>query len=406
MLPEAPAPRVLGVDDWAFRRGQRYGTILCDLERHRRIDLLPDRSSQSLERWLQAHPGVEIVSRDRGDYYTKGATAGAPQAVQIADRWHLLKNLREALVRVVDRHGKQVEAAARGTAISEPKSSIDTPVAGTANDAPVLAAPLTRAEEVKQQRRARRLQRYQRVVELDAQGASDREIARQMGMNRGTVRRFLAAGFFPERAQRHYYRHTDPFADYLRQRWGEGCQNAAQLVAELQQQGFDGSYDMVRRRVASWRGRPPGASSGRHRAKRTQPAVHRPSSNRIAWLLFKFPAERSLSAQALAAWVTEHCPLLESASALAREFRELARDRQAHALDNWLRRARAADAAVELRRFAEGLIDDLAAVKAALSLPWSNGQTEGHVNRLKLIKRQMYGRAKFDLLRLRVLCAS
>jgi transposase len=134
--------------------------------------------------------------------------------------------------------------------------------------------------------------------------------------------------------------------------------------------------------------------------------VDRPSSNRIAWLLFKFPAELTDAEQTLAKSVTEHCPPLKSASALAREFRELVRQRQVHALDSWLERARVADAAVELRRFADGLIDDLAAVRAALSLPWSNGQTEGHVNRLKLIKRQMFGRAKFDLLRQRVLCAS
>ena len=143
----------------------------------------------------------------------------------------------------------------------------------------------------------------------------------------------------------------------------------------------------------------------KRRAKRTQPSVDRPSSNRIAWLLFKLPAELTPAELVLAKSVTEHCPSLESASALAREFREFVRQRQVHALDNWLERARAADVAVDLRRFADGLIDDLAAVKAALSLPWSNGQTEGHVNRLKLIKRQMYGRAKFDLLRQRVLCA-
>ena len=404
VLPESRTPRVVGVDDWAFRRGRRYGTILCDLEQHRRIDLLPDRSSESLESWLRAHPGVEIVSRDRGDYYIKGATAGAPQAIQIADRWHLLKNLREALVRVVDRHGKQVEAAVR-EATMQPDTSIATPETIAPADASAVTTTLTRADELKRQRRLRRVERYQRVVKLHAQGVPGREIARQVGLHRGTVRRLLTTGSFPERAHRHYSRHTDPFLDYLRKRWEDGCHNAVQLVAELRQRGFDGSYHMVRRRVASWRSQLSGSSSRKRSDNALLPSVERPSSNQIAWLLFKLPSELTPSEQALAKSVTEHCPPLESVSALTREFRELVRGRQAHALDNWLQRARAANVAVEMRRFAEGLIDDLSAVKAALTFSWSNGQTEGHVNRLKLIKRQMFGRAKFDLLRQRVLGA-
>lgn len=405
VLPEAKTPRVLGVDDWAFRRGQRYGTILCDLERHRPVDLLPERSSEALADWLKAHPGVEIVSRDRGDYYIKGATTGAPDAVQVTDRWHLLKNLREALVRVVDRHCQQVETAARAAAATVETAPPDSPDENTLSDGSSTPASITGAEQLKQQRRSRRLDRYRRVVELHAQGVARREIARQLGMHRSTVRRFLTAGCFPERAQRWYPRDTDPFVDYLCRRWEEGCHNAAQLTEELKQHGFAGSYDMVRRRVASWRTLSQGSSPKKGSAKAPSPRPKRPSSNRVAWLLLKPKSELAPKEQALLESLAEHCSPLENAAAVAQEFWEMVRQRKAQALDDWIARASASEGAVELRRFAEGLKDDLAAVRAALSLPWSNGQTEGQVNRLKLIKRQMFGRANFDLLRQRVLCA-
>jgi transposase len=405
ILPVAQTPRVLGVDDWAFRRGQRYGTILCDLERHRPVDLLPERSSEAFANWLKAHPGVEIVSRDRGDYYVKGATTGAPDAVQVTDRWHLLKNLREALVRVVNRHCQQVQAAARAAVAAVDIESPDSPEESTAKDSSAKPVSVTRAEELKQERRECRLNRYQQVVELHAKGVSYREIARQLGMHRGTVRRFLAAGCFPERAEQRYPRGTDPFIEHLRKRWKEGCHNATQLTEELRKRGFDGSYDMVRRRVASWRTRSQSSSSSQRSAKAARPAARRPSSNRVAWMLLKMQCDLGPEEQALTKSIAEHCPQLEKAAALSREFGEMVRKRKAQALDDWIARVSASEGAVELRRFAEGLKDDLAAVKAALSLPWSNGQTEGQVNRLKLIKRQMFGRAKFDLLRQRVLCA-
>jgi transposase len=403
-LPESKTPRVLGVDDWAFRRGHRYGTILCDLERHRPVDLLPERSSAALADWLKAHPGVEIVSRDRGDYYIKGATEGAPDAVQVTDRWHLLKNLREALVRQADRHCRQVEAAARAAAATIEADSPDPPEENMPSDScDSSSAPvrMTRAEQLKQERRARRLKRYRRVIELHAQGVSRQKIARQLGMHRRTVRRFLTADSFPERAERRCRRKTDPFVEYLRRRWDEGCHKATQLTEELRREGFDGSYDMVRRRVAKWRCRGPTAKPT---SKQSSPRVGRPSSNRVVWLLLKPPAEPSAKEQALMDSLAEQCPSLEKAAVLAREFAEMVRQRQPQKLPAWIDQARASPDAVELHRFAKGLTDDLPAVTAALSLPWSNGQTEGQVNRLKLIKRQMFGRASFDLLRQRVLC--
>lgn len=399
---DVPTPAVLGVDDWAFRRGHRYGTILCDLQQHRPIDLLPERSSQSFRSWLETHRGVKIVSRDRGDDYTKGATEGAPQAIQVADRFHLLHNLHAALVRAADRHHAQVATAAKATAASvQPEADEPRKAAGMEPSlAPVMQ---TRAEQIKHSNRARRMQRYERVVELHHQGMSLRAIARQMGMHRGTVRRLVRADGFPERATRRYHRRTDPLADELRRRWEAGCHNAARLARELQSSGTDVSYHMIRRRVAGWR-------QGAEPATGPKPApppitIRRPSSTRVAWVLAKHEAELQPQEQMFREELSRCCPELGDAATLAQAFVQLVRHRHADDLDPWIALASATTAPPDLRRFAQGLTTDYAAVRAALVLPWSNGQVEGQINRLKLIKRQMYGRANFDLLRSRFLYA-
>jgi transposase len=401
-LEPQSTPRVLGVDDFAFRRGHRYGTILCDLEQHRAVDLLPERSSESFRDWLQSHPGIEVISRDRGDYYIKGAEEGAPTAAQVADRWHLLKNLREALTKATDRCSPQIVAAAR--ALWREQQDIQTTT--TAGAEPVEnPAKNGHVQQLKQARRARRLQRYEQVLELHRQKLSNREIARRLGMYRDTVRRYLQAGTFPERAARRYPGSTIPFGQYLQRRWHEGCRNAAQLTRELQQEGFKGSYYMVKRFVAHWRQPEPNGGQNVGQLPSARSLFQRPSSNRIAWLLMYPPSDPDNKNQMLLERIRADCPTLAAAADLATQFVSLLKERNASALDVWVDRARSESSAPDLRRFAEGLKADWAAVKAAFSLPWSNGQTEGHVNRLKLIKRQMFGRAKFDLLRLRFLNA-
>jgi transposase len=210
---------------------------------------------------------------------------------------------------------------------------------------------------------------------------------------------------FPERASRPSVRRTDGFAAYLKERWTAGCQNATQLYAELQARGFTGSYHSVRRQLAAWRSALPGASE--EPLPRTVPTVLKhPSARRVSWLLLLDEADLELQEQQFREQLQERCPELQRASQLAREFRKLVRLHEESGWDTWLSQARAPEAAKELRGFAEGLHKDEAAVRAALRLPWSNGQVEGQMNRLKMIKRQMYGRAKFDLLRQRVLLAS
>ena len=237
----ASAPvRVLGVDDWAFRKGRRYGTILVDLEQHRVVDLLPDATSQSLTTWLQAHPGVEILSRDRAGVYAEGARQGAPAAVQVADRWHLLKNLSETLERVLDQNRAALKQAA--PALQETVAVAWPPTKGKMADAASL------------QRRAKRLARYEQVVQLHQQGVEQREIARRLSVARATVAHYIRAGTFPERAARSPAPTSlDAFKPYLHQRWQEGCRNACALARELKEQGYSGTASWVRRYVTCLR---------------------------------------------------------------------------------------------------------------------------------------------------------
>jgi len=230
---ETPPPRVIGIDDWSRRRGRRYGSIVVDLARHRTIDLLPDRTAETFAIWLRAHPGIEVISRDRAGAYADGARQGAPQAIQVADRWHLLANMREAVERVLTREQARVRAAA---VVLGPAPVVAVAVAAGyrareemigASSAGSLPTPLprrTRVQEEHHARRARRQARYAEVLALHRQGLGQRAIARTLGVGRHTIRTFLRTGAFPERRAR-TTRTTilTPFAPYLRARWDAGC---------------------------------------------------------------------------------------------------------------------------------------------------------------------------------------
>lgn len=228
--PAAPTPWVLGVDDWAVRRGRRYGTLLCDLERHCPVDMLDDREADTLAAWLRVHPGIRVITRDRAAFYAEGASSGAPQALQVADRFHLMQNLRNSLVKMLERRYRHMVTAAREAAATHPPIP---PVSGDLRlPSLVRKRHIARRPTLREVRRERRVERYRQVTELHQRGMSERSIARQLGIHRETVGRFIAAGRFPERALRRYVSQTDPFVDYLRKRWQEGCCNAAQLTRD------------------------------------------------------------------------------------------------------------------------------------------------------------------------------
>lgn len=398
-LPSAGPVRVLGVDDFALRKGQRYGTILVNLEHHQVIDLLPDRTAASLAAWLREHPEVEIISRDRAGAYAEGARQGAPQAQQIADRFHLLKNVTEALERYLARHQTALRQANQLPSPAGDALAPDPPP-----DPPLTGAPASRrAAEQGAARRAHRLARYEQVHALHAHGASIATIVRQTGIAKRTVQRFLHAPSFPERhpRQRPATTSISPHLPYLRERWAAGCHNATRLWQELRARGFDGSYGVVAGCVHAWRQHPAAAPP--------PPSVavlpDDPSPRRVCWLLRR-PTDRLTEAErTYVSRLYQVLPKVAVAEALVKEFATVLRERDVPGWYAWLHGLEISGMP-ELEAVAHSMRQDRAAIAAAVQQDWSNGQVEGSVNRLKTIKRTMYGRAGFDLLKVRVLHAA
>jgi transposase len=372
-----PTPRVLGVDDFAFRRGHTYGTLLLDLETHQPVDLLVDRTGESLAEWLKQHPGVEIISRDRSKDYQRGASDGAPQAVQVIDRWHLLKNLKEALERLLSH-----------TEIPEEASNISPRQKRTSGE---------RARAVGS--RNRRLALYHQVVELSRQGGTIQGIARQLQISRQTVRKFLQAPSFPEWQQAKLTKSAlDPYRSYLQQRWDAGCRTTDQLWQEVQERGFAGSRMMVYRWIQLQQDEGKNQSEPSPPKKRLNKTI---APRRLVWLLLNHPKELDRQERQTLS-LLKHEPPLARAYDLAQQFVTMVHERNALPLATWLQ-ACLTSGVSDLVSFAEGLEKEGPALQAALTLPYSNGPVEGTVNKLKYIKRSMYGRGGFPLLRQKVL---
>ncbi|MBV8702142.1 MAG: transposase, partial [Acetobacteraceae bacterium] len=328
--------------------------------------------------WLREHPGTEILSRDRSGAFADAARRAAPDATQVADRWHLLDNCSRALLEAVQRRRADVRAAAQPTAAE----------AGATREPP----PMTSAEQRRWTRWRRQCEAYDEAIRLSKEGTSIKAIVRRLGVGRNTVRRWLrGAAPDPFRRRRSI---LEPHYALLERRWAEGCHNGAQLWRELRRAGFRGGLRVVtewatRQRLA---GRP----------GRSTLSVTAPPLRRVARLLTAEPSVLPTEERHyLVRLLTISAPLAR-ARELALRFAAIVRKRQIGDLGRWLDDA----AESELRSFASGLKQDEAAVRTALALPWSNGQTEGQITKLKLIKRQMYGRAKHDLLRARVLQAA
>ncbi len=387
---EVRGARALGVDDWAWRKGQRYGTILVDLESHAPIDLLPDRSADTLATWLDVHPGAEVISRDRGGIYADGAACGAPEAVQVADRFHLLCNLTSAVERVLEQK-RSALAQAIVPAMGEPSPP----------SADCVPKAKSRLEQAREDRRQRRLDRYNEVLELNRKGMSQQAISLTLHIQRKTIRRFVRAGQFPERATPHRRPPgVNKFQEFLRRRWAEGCHNATKLWHEIQVQGYTGGRSTLAKFIATLR--TPGTTYFRTTSAPRQKKVKPPSPRQAAMLLARRPEKLKPDEQQLLAKLNECCPEIPILYDLTQGFATVFREKKSEALQTWLDQARGTGLP-EIGHFCDGLRRDEKAVTAAVLLPWSNGQVEGQIHRLKLVKRQMYGRAKFNLLRRRVL---
>jgi len=422
-LQKTPIPRVLGVDDFSFRRGRRYGTILVDLERRCPIELLPDRERATLAAWLKAHPGIEIITRDRSRAYAEAIADGAPDALQVADRWHILKNLYEALERLLTRQHHLIREALRPNTAPPHSSPQTTPESEPVSTSLISkqspshrSLPQSKREGVAE-RRLRRLALYTDAIRLMEEGLSTEEIAKQIGKSIRTVQRWLNEGEF-----RHNVRcrrsMLDSYLPFLTKRWDEGCRNILQLWRELSERGYGGSYKSLH----NYMGRnfspppilpelppPPVQLVHNERIVRriprrgSPPLIPPPSPRQTLWMFLK-PEKLTESEQEVIKRLAELSPEIRKAVELAGRFYQLMKERKVEQLSDWMEEARNSKI-LELKGFVRGIENDRTVIEAAISQKWSNGQVEGQVHRLKLLKRQMYGRAKFDLLRARVLYA-
>lgn len=366
-VPAAPA-RVVGIDDFAWRRGHSYGSIVVDLERREVIDLLPDRQRDTVIAWLRQNPQVEIICRDRGPGYGAAASEAAPQARQVADRWHLFENASAAFLAAV-------------------RSEMPCLRRALAPTGPVDPATLTRAERLQWEGAQSREALNRQIIDLAGQGMPIKAMARTAGISRQTIRKVL-------RGQRHdtfrsRQSSLDAWSLTLEAEWNTGCRIGAELWRRLKASGFAGSLRVVsewatRRRRDEKLGHAGGAGLSARTIARSMTTERDTGSAQTA--LINAVIERAVPA------------LINAREALDR-FHAMMRSKDEARLDPWI--ALAAD--TKLAGFAAGVEADRDAVAAAISTPWSSGQVEGKINRLKAIKRQMYGRAKIDLLKARVM---
>jgi transposase len=374
--PAARTPRVLGVDDFAFRRGQRYGTLLIDCETGAPLDLLEGRNAQPLAGWLAAHPGVEVICRDRSGSYADGARTGAPQAVQVADRFHLWQNLARAVERCV---------AAHRSCLAGPGSQ---PAAGDQATPPDASRPEPAGKYADRARRHHAL-----VHELLAEGRGLREIARHLDWGLHTVQRYARAATWQELADGRWQgpraSKLDPFKPYLDQHAGEGHGSITRLFREIRAAGYDGSYHVV-------------CAYLDHRHARAPLPQAPPTVRDVTGWITRHPDSLTDDEQPRLKAILDHCPELQAASGQVRTFAAMLTGLTGQDLPRWIADARETGLP-GISSFAKGLEQDLQAVTNGLTLPWSSGPVEGRVNHIKMIKRQMFGRAGLPLLRKRVL---
>jgi transposase len=397
-IPVAGHIAVLGVDDFSVRRGQSYNTILIDMSSHKPVDVLPDREAGTLAAWLREHPEVQTVCRDRASAYAEGIRTGAPQAIQVADRFHLWKNLCEAAQKTVAAHHRCLRAAAQAEpAAPEPPVPMSLPAAEP-------AAPPGRTYRLAERTRAR----YAAVHESLARGLSRAAVSRELNLDIQTVRRFANATCAEELLGKAEHRATklDPYIDLVNQRWNEGTTIAGTITAELRALGFKGDVQTVRRYLKPFR--LPGASSSHpdpHRRKPAPatPAVPKPRA--ISKALLTHPDRLTEDDALIVKNATAGCTHLQRLHQHVRSFAKIMAQRRGTELPAWLE-AVEADDLPELRSLAAGMRRDLPAIVNGLTLEHSSGAVEGNVTRIKRIKRDGYGRANFDLLRAQILIAA
>jgi transposase len=380
-LPEQVTSHALGLDDWAFKKGVNYGTVVVDLEQRRIVDLLRDREAQTVEDWFKNRPDVTIVTRDRFSRYAAGVTNALPDATQVADRWHLLKNMGDALKTLLERKRQEINAAQ--SPLQEPVPTADQ---GETRETEVIPQPSARQELL------------QRIKKMHSEGKPLRAIARELNISRNTVGKYVFL-HEPPKKKGHKPINLARYDDYLQARMHADSQvEVLQLFKEIKEMGYNGGRTTLYVYLKSF---------GKRRGGNQPVSLPLASwtASRVKVLLCKKEEQLAEKDKELVRDICEKSEDVKVARMLAIKFRNIMDSKQGHLLKDWIDEVLASSLR-ELKGFAKGLLSDYEAVKNALSLPWSNGQVEGQINKLKTIKRQMYGRASFDLLRKRMILGS
>jgi transposase len=356
-LPSIVTPKTLGVDDFAFRKRQSYGTILVDLDRSRPIGLLADREAETLAEWLKQHPGIEVLSRDRSASYRSGMSQGAPDAIEVADRFHLLQNLSEVLEQTLGTHPQALKAVDIAQRLT---------VASNAIEAVVVLPPATvsppKVQQLAQQRRVQRVKTYETIRDLHQQGWSSGAIAQKVGVSTRTVQRYLHTSSFPERQERSDRGRSllNPYKSYLLEQYNAGRRQVKTLFWDIQKQGYTGSYMTVARYIRQL-AQAQGVELRRYPIGRRLPKVVDPQRptltvRRAAVLVLRRPETLEPDEQQVIERLAKQ-PEFATAVGLAQRFTSLVRQRQPEQLDIWLEQAKQSHLAPFVR-FAQSLRED------------------------------------------------
>jgi transposase len=387
-LPDPVTGQVttLGVDDFAKRRGHCYATILIDMDTHRPIDVLDDRQAATFTEWLEQHPGVQVICRDRAGAYAEGGREGAPGAIQVADRFHLWQNLCDAVTKTVTACRADLHEPAPEPSDQQPAEPAGSIPAAPASPSPAEGGLATRSRE-----------RHAAIHDLLGQGHNLTQICQMLGLTRNTVRKFARAAT-PEHVITGPRPHTsglDTFAAYLHQRWTQGCTDAAQLHAEITEQGYRGGQRSVRRYLQPLRAALP----------TTAPPPPPPTVREVTRWITSHPDHLTDDETTQLGKIKDRSPQLAVTASHVTTFAEMMTGRHGEHLSAWIT-AVEADDLPHLHSFTRGIRHDQAAVTNGLTLPYSSGAVEGNICRVKALKRQMYGRANLDLLRKRILIST
>lgn len=379
--PRTAAPALLGVDEFALRKGHVYASVMIDMASRRPVDIVPGRDAAMFADWLRAHPGVQVICRDRAGGFADGGKSGAPDAIHVADRYHLWRNLGEAVERCVAAH----------------RDALADPATEQQREPEPLQVPLPPQRDPGQQFLRFRDTAYRRHAQVHAllgAGRSKLGVARELGMGIHTVRRYAAADDPEQLLQRLLGRghssRLDPYKPYLHQRLADGVHNGKTLHREITAMGYSGAYSTLRDYL-------------QHRKPALAAVPDPPPAVRTVttWMMTRPDRLREGDQLRLKA-ILERSPQLGALAGHVHAFAAMMVDRDGHLLDDWITDA-AASGHPPLAGFAKGLLNDHDAVRNGLTLPWSSGACEGNVNRIKMLKRQMYARANLDLLRIRVI---